>query len=536
LHLHLINLDRSSDRLAEFKAVNAHLAQVSRFPAVDGSTLDIAALAARGLVAPDILTHYPLGAVGLAMSNLALWDMAIQTRTNVTIVEDDAIFNRQFDRCADEVIRTLPPDWDVIVWGWNFDLFLSFEMLPGVSLCLAQFEQDRMRANVGAFQQQPVAPRPYRLRWAFGTFCYTVSPKGAAALKGKCLPLRPMLIECPEAKRAPPLATTFRNVGLDNTLNSVYRALNAFICFPPLVIAKNETSRSTIQNNTHSARQAPPAADKAPVRVTEDADALINRGNALFDAGRFADAVAAFDAALTTRSNDFAALNLRGLALEHLQRLDEALASYAQACAARPDSSEALYNRANVLADLQCLDEALGAYDAALAARSDYLPALYNRALVLDRMGRLEEALAGYAGVLAIDPDHLGARDNHRALREELDRSATPRPEADSAARPAQPAPASAKTLHAVRPIQISSRQVSPTGAARQKRLPSSDRTKYFLRCSKCGERGEMVMSEAAQGALVLHTLSKGFKRMPGRSNDDELRIICSTCQLEVRF
>ena len=39
---------------------------------------------------------------------------------------------------------------------------------------------------------------------------------------------------------------SIRTVGIDVTLNSVYRDLNAFICFPPLVVTRNDLSQSTI--------------------------------------------------------------------------------------------------------------------------------------------------------------------------------------------------------------------------------------------------------------------------------------------------
>ena len=42
---------------------------------------------------------------------------------------------------------------------------MCFEMLPGVSYCLSQFEQDRLRSNVEKFQQQAIEPQVFRLLW-----------------------------------------------------------------------------------------------------------------------------------------------------------------------------------------------------------------------------------------------------------------------------------------------------------------------------------------------------------------------------------
>jgi hypothetical protein len=104
-----------------------------------------------------------------------------------------------------------------------------------------------MRAGIDTFQRQVIAPQAFRLIWAFGTLCYSVSAKGAQTLKNKCLPLRPMIIDIPEVARAYPYSTKYRTVGLDNSMCSVYRQLNAFVCFPPLVISKNEGAKSTVQ-------------------------------------------------------------------------------------------------------------------------------------------------------------------------------------------------------------------------------------------------------------------------------------------------
>jgi glycosyl transferase, family 25 len=158
VHVHVINLDRSPERLAEFRSINRHLAGLSRAVAFDGSKLDLAELERQRLISADIRhpDYYSVGGIGLAVSQIALWELAIKTGTVLTMAEDDAIFHSRFDACAPDVIATLPPDWDLIVWGFNLDLFMCFEILPGVSSCLGQFEQDRTRAGIDAFQRQPI--------------------------------------------------------------------------------------------------------------------------------------------------------------------------------------------------------------------------------------------------------------------------------------------------------------------------------------------------------------------------------------------
>ena len=244
MRVHFINLDRSKARLAEFRNLNNHLTDAVRFPAVDGQSLDIQSLARKGLVTADILNTYVIGAVGCSMSHVALWDAAIETGQPLTLCEDDTIFNRGFEAYADQVITTLPPEWDLIHWGWNFDSFLDFEILPGVSDCLGYFQQNRLIPNVETFRHQALSPRAYRLVWSFGTPCYTVSPKGARTLKNKLLPFRPMSFPAPEGfSWLPP---HFVVAGIDCALSTIYRQINAFVCFPPLIVAKRDRAGSTI--------------------------------------------------------------------------------------------------------------------------------------------------------------------------------------------------------------------------------------------------------------------------------------------------
>jgi glycosyl transferase, family 25 len=237
----LINLDRTPDRLAEFIRVNSHLPTVTRYAAVDGTTLDVNSLIADRLIEPGILQSYTKGALGVACSHLGLWGIAVQESQIVTVCEDDVILNRHFPDVADGLIAALPADWDMVVWGWNFDSYVSFDMLPGVSTCLAAFDQETMRAGTEIFQAQLPSPRLFRLLRAFGSACYSVSPKGAALLRHHCIPLREMPVYFPGLNRQLP------NNGLDIMMNDAYPRMNAFLSFPPLAITKNRRDVSTVQ-------------------------------------------------------------------------------------------------------------------------------------------------------------------------------------------------------------------------------------------------------------------------------------------------
>ena len=243
MSIHLINLDRSTERLAEFKAANPHLENVRRFSAIDGYRQDIAALVKSGIFEAGVAEGYTPGALGAALSHLALWEEAIAAGQDVTICEDDAIFNRHFAATAARVIGALPPDWDFILWGWNFDSYLLFDLPGGVSPCLCCFDEEQMRAAVAPFQDQAVTPQAFRLRRALGIPCYSISPKGARALKAACLPLARIKVHFPGLNRHLP------NFGIDVMMNNAYPQISAFVSFPPLVITRNEIRKSTVQTD-----------------------------------------------------------------------------------------------------------------------------------------------------------------------------------------------------------------------------------------------------------------------------------------------
>jgi len=230
--LHLINLDRGAERLREFSAANRHLRKVVRFTAVDGSGLDLPGLVRSSTIKPGILETYTAARIGGALSHLALWDKAIATGEALTICEDDSILHREFEAHAARLLGQLPADWDIILWGWNFNAALDIDFLPGVSPCLVLCEQQRLWSGVHRFQTQPISPQLFRVRQALGLPCYSVSPKGAPLLRDFCVPIRPMRLRLP-GKRL------LRNVGLDCMMAGLYPDIAAFVSFPPLAITKN---------------------------------------------------------------------------------------------------------------------------------------------------------------------------------------------------------------------------------------------------------------------------------------------------------
>jgi len=272
---YLINLDRNRERLARFMANNGHLRNVSRFSAVDGRAANTDELIRAGTIRPEIIEQYSPSDLGCALSHIALWERALAEGEPITVCEDDAIFNLHFETASERALALLPPDWDLILWGWNFSGTLLFELLPGVSPCLSVFDEAEMRRGVEEFCAQSYPVSPFRLRQAFGTVCYSISPKGARALREHCLPLRDAPVYCVALSRE------LQNYAIDIAMMGQYPKLKAFVGFPPLVLTRNERESSAAPAFKSSVKWKSPAASDPKIERTRAALEHMHGGRAM---------------------------------------------------------------------------------------------------------------------------------------------------------------------------------------------------------------------------------------------------------------
>lgn len=233
-----INLDKRVDKNASFLKHNGNLLPFRRFSGVDGANLDTNMLTEQGIIDSE-LDCYSRGALGCALSHKSLWDYAEQQAEPVTIVEDDAILNRYFQSESVKMLGQLPPDWDIILWGWNFDSILQVH-LPGGCNSVTSFTSPVSENQLIEFRCSPVNSAPQKLMGAFGTVAYTVSPRGAQRLKQCCFPLLKEYILISGLNRK------LLNIGIDVVMNKWYPHLQAYVAFPPLVMTKNDKAASDI--------------------------------------------------------------------------------------------------------------------------------------------------------------------------------------------------------------------------------------------------------------------------------------------------
>lgn len=236
--IRVISLARSLDRRQAFSAANAHVA-FTFSDAIDGSTILHEVNHAPDLFEPGL--PYSAGAFGCAMSHLSLWQEAVDSGQPVTIVEDDAVLRHDFDMQSAALLATLPSDWDICVWAWNFDSVLSLNLMPGISPAVMLFDQNQLQNGLASFQAMTDKPSALPLDKCFGTPAYTISPAGARKYMLNCFPLTQFEVFFPVLNRKLP------NNGIDIAMNRIYSETKAYCSLPPLGATPNEHATSLIQ-------------------------------------------------------------------------------------------------------------------------------------------------------------------------------------------------------------------------------------------------------------------------------------------------
>lgn len=231
-----ITLDRTLMRKNIFEFINSSkLSDCSKFPAVDGQKLNRSDLVNDNSIAIDL--EYNPAALGCAVSHIALWRYCAASNEPITIFEDDAICHKEFELKQNELITRLGTDWDYIVWGWNFDCLMQFDMVPGISYAQCNFIEKNIAEKWDEYAAAPIDPRLYRLNFSFGTPAYSLSPSGAKKLLD-ALPIRNFLLRVNELET--------KNKGIDIFLIKASQSLRSFVSVPPLVLTPNIKANSTI--------------------------------------------------------------------------------------------------------------------------------------------------------------------------------------------------------------------------------------------------------------------------------------------------
>lgn len=235
-----LNLQRRADRNAQFLRWNASVVDLERVEAVDGARLSTEELVREGVIEGP-LNRCTAGSLGCAASHKRMWQRAVAEQAVVTVAEDDAVLNRHFAEKAPALLGRLPPDWDFVLWGWNFDAILHVEIIEGMKRAIIRSDRRPLGRRLAEFQEKDYDASLLPLIAAFGTVCYSISPKGAKQLLDLCFPLQYKRIAVPGMRFKLPTAT------IDVVMIQHYRNLKSYVCVPPLAWTENDKSVSDIE-------------------------------------------------------------------------------------------------------------------------------------------------------------------------------------------------------------------------------------------------------------------------------------------------
>ena len=149
-----------------------------------------------------------------------------------------------------------------------------------------------------------------------------------------------------------------------------------------------------------------------------DADlVLYNRGLALYELARFAEAADSFSHAALVRDDEADYRFNLGLALKQDHRYSEAEQAYKQALQLQPNDPDILYNLANCCREGGNLEQAAAGYEQLLIQDPEHQEALNNFAYLCHCQHDYERAEQLYQQLLVLQPKHPGALHMLAAIR-----------------------------------------------------------------------------------------------------------------------
>lgn len=145
----------------------------------------------------------------------------------------------------------------------------------------------------------------------------------------------------------------------------------------------------------------------------EEAQKLIDQGNAIEERGGLVDDAIKFYEAAIKVAPDFARAHMnRGNILLARGEAEDALRAYQKAIDLEPDYAAAHYNSGNASATLNHHDSACNAYKKAIELKPDFTDAYVALGCTLEELGRIDEAEANYRKALELNPDYAEVHRN----------------------------------------------------------------------------------------------------------------------------
>ena len=227
MDIFVISLKKSLDRRKKFDKLNKEYIEYEYFDAIDGNTIG-----KNTNIIKQNASNYSNGALGCALSHLRLWNKCIELNKPIVIMEDDVFVSKEFNKHIDNVIKMLPSSWHILQLSFNCDSILSYSNMNFEdSICF--FTKNKFNdKDIESFQNSIIYPTVAKLKMAFGTGCYAITPEGAKVLKQMCFPLDNRSINIP-------LIGEIKAFTIDCMLNDIYKKINAYVCPIPFAMTKH---------------------------------------------------------------------------------------------------------------------------------------------------------------------------------------------------------------------------------------------------------------------------------------------------------
>src|SRR6478609_12247750 len=128
------------------------------------------------------------------------------------------------------------------------------------------------------------------------------------------------------------------------------------------------------------------------------------QGQALFNLGRYAEALDCFNIFARLNPNVAPLYQTRGLCLQRLGRFEEAQADFERSIALNPSEAETHKNLGTLHSRSGRIKQAFASFDRALALRPNFSAALNEKARALWSVQLLDEAFAAFRQSQALEP------------------------------------------------------------------------------------------------------------------------------------
>jgi serine/threonine protein kinase len=135
----------------------------------------------------------------------------------------------------------------------------------------------------------------------------------------------------------------------------------------------------------------------------------LEEGNTHFNAGKYREAVIAYDEVLVLDPEDATTYNNRGLAYQSLEEYEKALADFNYAIKLNSRFVAAYYNRAHTNYDLMEYEKATADFNSVLALDPNLPPGYCGRGNAYNKMKNYQQAVSDYNSALSLDPEYTEA-------------------------------------------------------------------------------------------------------------------------------